>query len=124
MLQQACAQGKQWQDEGFRDLTVSINLSARQFEDPNLLSMVAQILSETGFKPKNLELEITESTIMGDADKSQRILQALSDMGIRVAIDDFGTGYSSLSYLRSFSLNTLKIDRSFVKEIDIRKDDH
>ena len=123
LLLQACEQGRQWQDEGFRDLTVSINLSARQFEDPNLLSMVEQILSDTGFKANNLELEITESTIMGDADKSQRILQALSNMGIRVAIDDFGTGYSSLSYLRSFSLNTLKIDRSFVKEIDIRKDD-
>ena len=123
LLNQACLQGRIWHEAGHHNLTVSINLSARQFEDPNLLTMVKTVLSETGFNPRKLELEITESAIMGDAEKSEKILKALSAMGISVAIDDFGTGYSSLSYLRSFSLHTLKIDRSFIKEIDVRADD-
>lgn len=123
LLRKACGQGQIWHKAGYHNLTVSINLSARQFEDPNLLSMVRSVLEETQYNPRKLELEITESAIMGDAEKSEKILKALSEMGISVAIDDFGTGYSSLAYLRSFSLHTLKIDRSFVREIDARADD-
>ncbi|HEU4556254.1 MAG TPA: EAL domain-containing protein, partial [Longimicrobium sp.] len=99
------------------ELWLSVNLSSRQFLHPPLVQEILGVLAETGFPPDRLRLEITESVIMDDASAVGTILHRLRDAGIRVAIDDFGTGYSSLSYLHRLPLDTLKIDRSFVKEM-------
>jgi EAL domain-containing protein (putative c-di-GMP-specific phosphodiesterase class I) len=98
-------------------LRLTVNLSACQFQQHNLVEMVARILKETGFEPQLLELEITETVAMEDVDFTSRILNELMEMGIQIAIDDFGTGYSSLNYLKRFPIHTLKIDRSFVHDI-------
>jgi EAL domain-containing protein (putative c-di-GMP-specific phosphodiesterase class I) len=98
---------------------VSVNLSARQFAQPDLAEQVGRILHETGVPSGSLELELTESVSMEDAEHSQRSIQALKRLGVRLAIDDFGTGYSSLSYLRRFAVDALKIDRSFVSQLDV-----
>jgi EAL domain-containing protein (putative c-di-GMP-specific phosphodiesterase class I) len=95
-------------------LIVSVNMSARQFQHPDLLTDIERALSETGLDPRHLKLEITESVVMQEAEATIATLQALKAIGIRVAIDDFGTGYSSLSYLKRLPVDTLKIDRSFV----------
>jgi EAL domain-containing protein (putative c-di-GMP-specific phosphodiesterase class I) len=97
-----------------KPLVVSVNLSARQFQHPELLTDIKRALHETGLDPRHLKLEITESVVMQDAQATIDTLQALKAIGIRVAIDDFGTGYSSLSYLKRLPVDTLKIDRSFV----------
>ena len=94
-----------------------MNLSARQFNDPQLPRMVARALKETGLPPRLLELEITESTAMQQTDVTLRTLKRLKALGVSIAIDDFGTGYSSLSYLRRFPVDKVKIDRSFVSEV-------
>ena len=94
--------------------SVAVNISARQFAQPYLVSQVEQILSDSGLAPENLKLELTESVTMRDEERTTRILSELKALGIRLCIDDFGTGYSSLSYLRRFALDILKIDRSFV----------
>ena len=94
-----------------------MNLSVRQFQQPNLVSVVAQILSETQLSPSALELEITESITMQDTELAQTILSKLASMGVCLSMDDFGTGYSSLGYLKQFPFHTLKIDRSFVKDL-------
>lgn len=117
VLRTACAQNKAWQDAGFPPVRVAVNLSARQFQLQNLVEIVAQILEETGLDPKWLELEITESIAMQNAEFTVNMLNGLKDMGIQLSIDDFGTGYSSLSYLKRFPINKLKIDKSFVREI-------
>ena len=117
VLRTACAQNKQWQDKGYAPVRVAVNLSTRQFHQKDLVSQVAQILTETGLKPEWLELEITESLSMENVVLSIETLQKFKAMGIRLSIDDFGTGFSSLSYLRRFPLNTLKIDRSFIAEL-------
>jgi EAL domain-containing protein (putative c-di-GMP-specific phosphodiesterase class I) len=102
---------------GLPDLRVAVNVSARQFRDPNLLETVDQALSESELPPEHLELEITESVAMASAEIVVANLEALRGRGVRVAIDDFGTGYSSLNYLKRFPIHTLKIDRSFVTEV-------
>jgi diguanylate cyclase (GGDEF)-like protein/PAS domain S-box-containing protein len=117
ILRTACVQNKLWQQAGFSPLRLTVNLSACQFQQHNLVEMVAQILQETGFEPQLLELEITETVAMEDVDFTSRILNELMGMGIQIAIDDFGTGYSSLNYLKRFPIHTLKIDRSFVHDI-------
>lgn len=117
VLEQACKQNKIWQQEGFTELTVAVNLSARQFLNKNLSSDVFSTLVETGLAPQYLELELTESLLMYDVESSIRLMKILSDKGVTLAIDDFGTGYSSLSYLHRFPIDKLKIDRSFVSPI-------
>jgi EAL domain-containing protein (putative c-di-GMP-specific phosphodiesterase class I) len=103
-------------------LTIAVNLSAVQFRQPDLVEQVAATLAETGLDPARLELEITESVLLQSSDATLRVLGRLKALGVRVAMDDFGTGYSSLSYLRHFSFDKIKIDRSFVGDVETRSD--
>ena len=123
VLRQACAQLRHWHDTGFPDLHIAVNLSARQFFQPDLTAIVAQVLDEFALPPSALELEITESMLMQPSQDNMAVLEALSGMGVQLSIDDFGTGYSNLSYLQRFPIHALKIDRSFVIEIDQHKHD-
>jgi EAL domain-containing protein (putative c-di-GMP-specific phosphodiesterase class I) len=123
VLKTACLQNMAWQEHGGRPLNIAVNLTARQFFDDNLQRDLAKILAETRMDASLLELEITESLLMRDVDKTLRILTELKNMGIRIAIDDFGTGYSSLSTLKKFPVDTIKIDRSFIREITSAGDD-
>lgn len=113
----ACRQSKAWQDAGMQPITMSVNISARQFRERNLVSRVAQALQETGLEAKYLELELTESLIMQDVDQAIVKMNELQAMGVQLSIDDFGTGYSSLSALKNFPIMRLKIDKSFVRDI-------
>jgi diguanylate cyclase (GGDEF)-like protein len=122
-LQTACRQNKAWQNEGYGNLRVAVNLSGKQFGQQRLDEMISAILRETGLEPRWLEVEITESAIMKNAEANISILRKLKEMGISLAIDDFGTGYSSLSYLKHFPITRLKIDRSFVQDITSNPDD-
>ena len=117
-LREACRQNKEWQDEGLRPIRVSVNISARQFMKEGLLDVVRDTLYETGLPPENLMLEITETAIIEDFEKTIQILKSFRKMGVGVSIDDFGTGYSSLNYLNRFSIDELKIDQSFIADID------
>jgi EAL domain-containing protein (putative c-di-GMP-specific phosphodiesterase class I) len=123
VLKTACRQNKAWNDMGYGPLRVAVNLSGRQFKQGDLAESVAAVLGETGLPPSLLELEITESTIMHNAEETIVTLRRLKEMGISLAIDDFGTGYSSLSYLKHFPIDRLKIDRSFVLDITTDPDD-
>ncbi|MEJ7873410.1 MAG: bifunctional diguanylate cyclase/phosphodiesterase, partial [Rubrobacteraceae bacterium] len=125
VLRTACRQGKAWQDSGLDSLRVAVNLSARQFGKEGLIDTVAGILEETGLGAGSLELEITESLLMEDSEASSRALSELKEIagGIRVSIDDFGTGYSSLYRLKTFPIDVLKIDQSFVRNIVIDSND-
>jgi len=116
ILREACRQAYQWQEQypNAHPLLMNVNLSAQQFRQADLLERVAQVLRETGLNPSNLELEVTESVMLNDADSATETLRQLKGLGVRIALDDFGTGYSSLSYLRRFPVDTLKVDRSFV----------
>jgi diguanylate cyclase (GGDEF)-like protein/PAS domain S-box-containing protein len=116
VLAEACRQARTWQltDPRLADLVVSVNLSVRQFARPDLAARIAAVLAETGLPPATLELEITESAAMSDAEATGVTLRTLHELGVRVALDDFGTGYSSLSYLSKLPLDGIKIDRSFV----------
>ena len=122
ILRASCAQSMAWQDKGLAPMRLSVNFSARQFQQPMFISSVSEILKETNLDPRWLELELTESSVMKDPEQAIEKLHDLKLMGIRVAIDDFGTGYSSLNYLKRFPIDTLKIDKSFVS--DICKDPH
>jgi diguanylate cyclase (GGDEF)-like protein len=117
VLRTACAQMKAWADAGAASLSVSVNLSPRQFRHSNLVEMVGRELEVAGLDPSCLELELTESSVMKNPGSAIETLRELRAMGIKIAIDDFGTGYSSLSYLKNFPITTLKIDRSFVNGI-------
>jgi diguanylate cyclase (GGDEF)-like protein/PAS domain S-box-containing protein len=123
VLRTACAQAKEWQDAGLAAVPVAVNVSAIQFRQQGFPEIIRAILEETGLDPKYLELELTESLLLTNADVMFSILQELRDMEVKLAIDDFGTGYSSLSYLRQFQVNRLKIDRSFVRDVAINPDD-
>ncbi len=123
VLNTACAQAKAWQDEGLKPVRMAVNISARQLKQRNLVETVARALDHSGLDPRNLEIEITESVVMENAEAATKILLELKNMGIRLAVDDFGTGYSSLSYLRHFPIDVLKIDRSFVMDLHINPDD-
>ncbi len=118
VLRQACAQLKRWHDGGHPTMRVAVNLSARQFFQPNLTDIVAQVIEEFGVPVAALELEITESILMQPSHDNMTILKQFSGMGVQLSIDDFGTGYSSLAYLQHFPIHALKIDRSFVIEIN------
>ena len=122
VMRAACAQNKAWQDKGLAAMRVSVNFSARQFQQSTFIADVAHILKETNLDPRWLELELTESSIMKDPEEAIEKLHELKLMGISVAIDDFGTGYSSLNYLKRFPIDTLKIDKTFVS--DVCKDPH
>jgi diguanylate cyclase (GGDEF)-like protein len=122
VLRTACAQGRAWQQSGM-PVRISVNFSARQFQHQNPVALVTKVLRETGLPADQLELEITESAVMKDANAALGTLRSLKETGVNLSIDDFGTGYSSLSYLRSFPLHALKVDRSFVREITSRADD-
>jgi diguanylate cyclase (GGDEF)-like protein len=117
VLRTACRQIKMWQDTGFDNLRVAVNLSRRQFKQKNLSDRVSRILKETGLEPKYLELEITESLVMQNETEAALVLKQWQKLGIKISIDDFGTGYSSLSYLKDFPFEIIKIDKSFVSNI-------
>ena len=119
-LREACRQMSEWrkQFEMYEQLTISVNLSAKQFVQPNLAEEIRVLLEGFSLPPQSLKLEITESTVMGDPAAAVRMLEEIKSLGISLAIDDFGTGYSSLSYLHRFPLDTLKIDRSFISGVD------
>lgn len=117
VLQQACEQLAQWRKQGLTDLRVAINISGRQFQQTDFVTVIQNILEETNIPPSTLEIEITETTAAQNVDLTHWTLQQLQEMGVSVALDDFGMGYSSLNAIKYFPLNTLKIDRTFIKDI-------
>lgn len=123
VLRAACIQNKEWQKQGLPRMRVAVNLSGYQFQQRNLLEMIRGILEESGLEAELLELEITESVIMQNPDFAVSVLNELKDLGIHISIDDFGTGYSSLAHLKRFSINTLKIDKSFVRDVEVNSAD-
>ena len=123
VLTEACRHGQALRESGHDNLRVAVNLSVRQLYDEGLARRVSDALASTGFPAENLELEITESMVMRDAEGAIKMLQALRDTGVRIAIDDFGTGYSSLAYLKRFPIDCVKIDRSFIRDLPDDRDD-
>ncbi len=123
VLRETCRQGRFWLDAGLPPLTLAVNVSPHQFCRGDICAVVATVLSDTGFPPQQLELEITESGLMENQDNAAAILNSLRAQGVRLAIDDFGTGYSSLAYLKHFPLDMLKIDKSFIDDIPHLQDD-
>ncbi len=123
VLTEACRQGQALRAAGHCNLRVAVNLSVRQLYDEGLARRISEILAQTGFPAENLELEITESMVMRDAEGAITLLQALRETGVRIAIDDFGTGYSSLAYLKRFPIDCVKIDRSFIRDLPENRDD-
>lgn len=117
VLRTACKQARMWQDDGYLDIMVAVNISSRHFAEKSFVAKVAETLRETGLPAENLEIEITESAILQDSDRASQNVLNLKKLGVTVAIDDFGTGYANLSYLKLLHTNTLKIDREFVKNI-------
>jgi len=123
VLRTACRQSTAWQRDGFGDVRVAVNLSARQFYQQDLVATIKSVLEETGIAPHLLELELTESMMMNDVEHAVKIMNELKALGVHLSIDDFGTGYSSLAYLKRFPIDLLKIDRSFVRDITVDPDD-
>jgi EAL domain-containing protein (putative c-di-GMP-specific phosphodiesterase class I) len=123
VLRETCAQVRRWMALGLDPVPLAVNLSARQFRNAGLAASVAEILREADCPPAALQLEITESAIMQHADRALAAMRQINDLGVRLSIDDFGTGYSSLSYLKRFPVHKLKIDRSFVRDIDADAND-
>ncbi len=123
VLKTACEQNVAWQREGLPPINMAVNLSVRQFADENLLEDIATILAETGMTPQLLELEITEGMIIQNVDRAIKLLGTIKQMGVRLAIDDFGTGYSSLGQLKNFPIDTLKVDRSFIRDLATDSED-
>ena len=117
VLREACQQAMLWSDGSLRDGTIAVNVSATEFRTPGFLERVRQVLDETGFPASRLELELTESVLMSNAESSRKTLCALKHLGVKLVVDDFGTGYSSLSYLKQFPLDGLKIDQTFVRDV-------
>src|SRR5436190_8964688 len=123
VLRTACLQNKRWQDQGFAPLQMAVNICARQFHDQDLAQTIIRILDETNLAPKYLELELTESSIMQNAEFAAETLSGLKSMGMKISIDDFGTGYSSLASLKRLPIDALKIDKSFVSDATTDPDD-
>ena len=123
VLQTACAQNVAWQREGLPPVCMAVNLSARQFADEGLIADIVAALKESGMKPELLELELTESMVMQNAERATRLLAAIKQMGVRIAIDDFGVGYSSLAQIKRFPIDTLKVDRSFIRDLEKNAED-
>src|SRR5271169_230329 len=123
VLRTACSQVWKWQDEGLLAVPVAVNVSAVQFRQEGFCELISRVLRETGLSSRYLELELTESLLLSNADVMFSVLQELQALGVKLAIDDFGTGYSSLSYLKQFPVNKLKIDRSFIRDVAVNPDD-
>lgn len=123
VLRTACLQARSWAAAGHREVRVAVNISGKQLTQPDFIDMLERVIRETGVAPGGLELEFTESVIMEQADKTIDTLRALKKMGVHLSIDDFGTGYSSLNYLKHFPIDRIKIDRSFVADINRNNDD-
>ncbi|MGP1685104.1 MAG: putative bifunctional diguanylate cyclase/phosphodiesterase, partial [Giesbergeria sp.] len=123
VIRTACAQSKAWERQGLGSFRMAVNVSVRQFAQPDLAEYIAAVLAETGLEPHSLEIELTESLLMQDVDRSIDILQRLKAIGLQMSIDDFGTGYSSLAYLKRFPIDLLKIDQAFVRDIETSSDD-
>jgi EAL domain-containing protein (putative c-di-GMP-specific phosphodiesterase class I) len=117
VLRNACRQNKAWQEMGYAPLKLAVNISSRQFQQHKLCSLVEGILHETGLNSRFLELELTESMVMHNAYYALSVLNKLKHMGINIALDDFGTGYSSFGYLKRFPVDTLKIDKTFIRDV-------
>jgi EAL domain-containing protein (putative c-di-GMP-specific phosphodiesterase class I) len=123
VLRTACAQVRKWQDEGLPAVPVAVNVSAVQFRQDDFCELIKTVLRDTGIEAKYLELELTESLLLANADVTFPVLQRLKAMGLALAIDDFGTGYSNFGYLRQFQVSRLKIDRSFIRDVAVSPDD-
>ncbi len=123
VLRTACERSRRWREYGINNLRIAVNLSAREFANPKLIQSIKQTLAQTQMAPADLEIEITESMVMDNPDEAVSFLNELRAMGIHLSIDDFGTGYSSLSYLSRLPISTIKIDRSFIKEIPASLED-
>jgi EAL domain-containing protein (putative c-di-GMP-specific phosphodiesterase class I) len=123
ILAEACRQNSAWQRAGLPPISISVNLSPIQFRHAGLVSSVADALAQAALDPACLELELTESFVMQDAERINVAMQSLKGLGVDIAVDDFGTGYSSLSYLKRFPVDRLKVDKSFVRDIDSDPDD-
>jgi len=123
VLREACRQNQAWRDAGLPHVRMAVNLSCVQFRQPDLEVHIASVLEETGLDPSGLELELTESILLQDADATIETLRTVKEMGIHLSIDDFGTGYSSLSYIKRFPVDALKIDQSFVREVTSSPED-
>jgi EAL domain-containing protein (putative c-di-GMP-specific phosphodiesterase class I) len=123
VLEKACMEGKKWQDLGYLPLLIGVNVSGKQFQQENFIEQVKNILNKTKFDPNYLEIEITETILMQDVEKTELIIRELSALGVKFSLDDFGTGYSSLSYLKKFPFDSIKIDQSFVKDLEVNKQD-
>jgi diguanylate cyclase (GGDEF)-like protein len=123
VLKEACAQNMAWQRRGLRPVTMAVNLSPRQFADAHLLHDVDEALLASGMSPVLLQLEVTESMVMRNVSRAIKVLDAIQSRGIRLAIDDFGTGYSSMSLMKQFPIDTIKIDRSFVRDLPVDTED-
>jgi EAL domain-containing protein (putative c-di-GMP-specific phosphodiesterase class I) len=123
VLRTACGQVRKWQQEGLPPTSVAVNISAVQFRQEGFCDLIRRILSETGLAPQYLELELTESLLLADAEVTLSVIRELKAIGVTLAIDDFGTGYSSFSYLKRFRVSKLKIDRSFIRDVAVSPDD-
>jgi diguanylate cyclase (GGDEF)-like protein len=117
VLREACRQGRAWRDAGLPDMRLAVNISAVELRSPEFVGGVQGILGDTGFDPKWLEFELTETYLMQDSKSTSLVLSAIKELGVQLALDDFGTGYSSLSYMRRFPIDTLKVDHSFVRDL-------
>jgi EAL domain-containing protein (putative c-di-GMP-specific phosphodiesterase class I) len=123
VLRTACEQAMEWQRQGLAPLSMAINVSPRQFSDENLLRDIDEVLAVTGLTPSLLQIEITESMVMLNVERAIQLLDAIQSRGVRLAIDDFGTGYSSMSVMKRFPIDTIKIDRSFVRDLPTNSED-
>jgi len=123
VLRKACAQAKAWQNVGLGAMRVTVNLSARQVEHPGLVQLVAEVLQETRLPPQWLHLELTEGAVMRHVESVISTLSELQALGLGISVDDFGTGYSSLGYLKRFPIDTIKIDRSFIRDVTTDQND-
>jgi diguanylate cyclase (GGDEF)-like protein/PAS domain S-box-containing protein len=123
ILRNACQQQKEWLDKGFTTQGIAVNLSSSQFNKEDLSHTIKNILEETGLPPGHLELEMTETAIINNAEKAVTIMEELKEIGVKLSIDDFGTGYSSLSHLKRFPIDMLKVDRSFIRDIESNPED-
>ena len=123
VLQTACQQAKEWHDSDLSPIRITVNVSARQIEQPGLVRAVANVLADTGLPPQRLQLELTEGAVMRQVDSVTSALAKLRSMGVGISVDDFGTGYSSLGYLKRFPIETIKIDRTFVRDVATDQND-